>query len=121
MEARNFQGSVDDYVTTPRFGSNTERTVGIDWKGNKVMHCQPVYRKDELLIPEDGLREFNQEELRKMTAKEKLKRIVELTSYSVKEDVENMQMINNLLEDILTEKISSVGIPEYYDLIYSEM
>ena len=121
MEAQNFQESVDRYVTTPRFGMNKERAVGIDWKGNKVMHCQPVYRKDELLIPEDSLKEFNQEALRKMTAKNKLNRIVELTSYSVKADVEDIQMINNLLDDILTEKILNVGIPEYYDLIYSEM
>lgn len=121
MEAQNFQESIDRYVTTPRFGMNKEKAVGTDWKGNKVVHSQPVYRRDELLIPEDSLKEFNQEELRKMTAKNKLNRIIELTSYSVKSDVEDMQMINDLLNDILTEKILGIGIPEYYDLIYSEM
>lgn len=121
MEARNFQESIDNYLTTPNFGMNKEKAIGIDWQGNKVMHNQPIYRKDGLFIPEDSLNELNQEEMRKMTAKEKLNRILELTSYSVKEDVENIQMINSLLEDILTEKILSVGIPEYYDLIYSEM
>lgn len=120
MEASNFQESIDNYLMTPNFGMNKERAIGIDWQGNQFMHSQPIYRKDGLFIPEDSLNEFNQEEMRKMTAKEKLSRIIDLISYSVKEDVENIQMINSLLEDILTDKILSIGIPEYYDLIYSE-
>lgn len=121
MGARNFQDSIDSFITTPRIGMNKERAAGTDWKGDEVMECQPIYRKNELIIPEDSLKDFNEEQLRKMTAKEKLNRILELTSYSVKDDVESIQMINNLLEDILNEKIGNIGIAEYYDLIYSEM
>ena len=42
MEARNFQESIDNYLTTPNFGMNKEKAIGIDWQGNKVMHSQPI-------------------------------------------------------------------------------
>lgn len=115
-----------DYQTAKVFDQTketpkAEKAIAEDYQGRDIYPHEMVFVSGDGLIGADDTAEYTLYKVTKMTATEKIKAIEELTSYTVKEDEEIMKEIHSMLNDMLLEKISRVGIVDYFELTCQEV
>lgn len=90
--------------------------IGLDMFGNDLYGDETILINDYDVILADDTDKYLDHRLEKMKLSQKLRRIEELSSYLVDKDVEDLKLIDDLLSDILTDKIKGVGTAEYFNL-----
>lgn len=90
--------------------------IGEDYYGHDLYGDEIVFVSDDVIITEDDFKKYTADQLKEMTPQAKLKRVQELSSLTVKADVDDMKLVDDLLNDILKDKIESIGVSNYFNM-----
>ena len=90
--------------------------IGQDYYDHDLYGDEIVFVSDDAIITEDDFERYANDQLQEMTPQAKLKRVQELSSLTVKKDVNDMKLVDDLLSDILKDKIASIGVSHYFNM-----
>lgn len=108
---RKFEDAIDNYLEPPV----SEEPIGQDFLDHDVYGDEQVYVGQDIVF-EDDFDEYVNFRLKKYTLLKLLSEIQNLSSLTVKSDVDDLNHIRAVLTDILEDKITEIGVATYFDL-----
>lgn len=95
---------------------DSSEPIGEDYFGHDLYGDETVFVADDVIITADDFENYTIDQLKQMKPQAKLKRIQELSSLTVRNDVDDLKLINDLLDDILTDKINAIGVSTFFNM-----